>query len=1015
MDGIFGYVNGNFEVSLADSTMMWIVHYAMNKAQEKMKAKTGVIERLNEISKFYELAVMQLEGCLSIVHAETESSFLESNHEEVLNDLRDIKDRLQWRLKESQLAIVEKDKELTQRLETELQLRHALELKERQLVSLGVRNGIEANSLSVGDDQTIRNDLAGGDGDGGDNGNDDFYELSTSLDQQKLEPQHDMLSELEHNGIGGKKIDEMGSDIDILKQTMDVAFEKMQSALALREMGSKEREWKLKIEKDVMSILIGSFMREFQESIEEEMKRDENQVLNVWKRHWPRLMNEFTSLQHELAIFHETYPEESDCSSLSSPIKPSSPSKPSSPEASHDMANKFSQKMEEIEKPLAEEESEDGSKYVAKLIKSHESIIRRKSEELNLGKHGILQERKASYTRRRKELNRVRERIHIVTEKLDNFIYRNARLGESLFNQRAIHDMEPFRGRKLSKVADIHNSKDVESPRSAENKVNGVCDYGNKKQEELIRMSYIEKEDNTMQNLISDMCGSIDDQLEEFNCKFCNFDLEKQIQEHVYKYYLREVINEWNDNIEKQTIESKIRDDINLIALSEAVMGINANQEFSLIQRQGGEAKGCCLQCLTYGNQVDKIYTTINEDVCMLIFRETVDEFNNVMVGCKADSGIREHIHQIVFGETLKNFVKMTSFASKKRENDIQNNFLDKLHFITIENFLKEDIRMVVFKAMLKEWELELDNYYMENYIREMINQVVMVETLNDAFLLTIEVKSLVQNNTIEDNCSTSTMMLNQGWKIEGEENLTIILLEALLSCFEAEENLMLSAKSEIKEQCRELDLGSERGDLHEHEIFEELITGEEQTFTSLTSKVENVLQQLGIGKVLLRELGTSLGHSLRISESFHNQISTNEEGQLRLSSSAFMPLLNLLLRFAEFGAMICQKFEMMTERMEKMKCCLDPVIELVNCLRSKKLLYQKAFFKRCQSLQKSEAEVDLLGDQVDTLLTLLEKIYVTLHQHAPALQQYFEVYNILKLIKGELISGAVEAESVVM
>lgn len=106
---------------------------------------------------------------------------------------------------------------------------------------------------------------------------------------------------------------------------------------------------------------------------------------------------------------------------------------------------------------------------------------------------------------------------------------------------------------------------------------------------------------------------------------------------------------------------------------------------------------------------------------------------------------------------------------------------------------------MVVFKAMVKEWKLELDNYYMENYIRENINQVVMVWTLNDAFLL-----------TIEDSCSTSTMMLNQVRKVHGEENLKILLLESLLGCFEAEESLMPSAKCEIKEQCRELDLGSE-------------------------------------------------------------------------------------------------------------------------------------------------------------------------------------------------------------
>ena len=61
---------------------------------------------------------------------------------------------------------------------------------------------------------------------------------------------------------------------------------------------------------------------------------------------------------------------------------------------------------------------------------------------------------------------------------------------------------------------------------------------------------------------------------------------------------------------------------------------------------------------------------------------------------------------------------------------------------------------MVVFKAMVKEWKLELDNYYMENYIRENINQVFLAETLNDAFLLFMEAKSMVQDNTIEDSCS---------------------------------------------------------------------------------------------------------------------------------------------------------------------------------------------------------------------------------------------------------------------
>lgn len=137
-------MDGRFEVTLTDSTMMWIVHCAMNKAQEKMKSKKGVIERLNEISRFYELAVMQLEGCLAFVQKETDRSnnsspFYDSKHiEQVLSELREIKDRLEGRLRESEIAISNKDREFTERLENEMMLRKALEMKEGEIVSLGV-------------------------------------------------------------------------------------------------------------------------------------------------------------------------------------------------------------------------------------------------------------------------------------------------------------------------------------------------------------------------------------------------------------------------------------------------------------------------------------------------------------------------------------------------------------------------------------------------------------------------------------------------------------------------------------------------------------------------------------------------------------------------------------------------------------------------------------------------------------------------------------------------------------
>ncbi|WJX66741.1 non-specific serine/threonine protein kinase [Trifolium repens] len=899
MDDIFGYMDGRFEVSLADSTMMSIVHKAMNKAQEKMNTKTGVLERLNEISKFYELAVMQLEGCLTIVHAETESSFLESNHEKLLDDLKEIKDRLQGRLEESESIILEKDRELSQRLKK---------------------------------NQTTCHNKVKSDG--------DLCDLRSSMDQQmlnikqRLEPQQDIVENVvtqPQNIVNDtKKIEEMGSDIDVLKQTMDLAFGKMQSALFSCEMRPKEREWKLKIEKDMISILITSFMREFQEKIEVEARRNEHHVHKCWQEHWSQLMNEVTSVKNELVTMLDTFPEDYDSSALSSPTKSLAE------EGTHEAFNRFLQKAEEIE-----EENESRS-LVAKMIKNHESIIRQKNEELNRIKH----RKKAASSRKRKELSIIQEKVLILTERVDNLIKMNEKQSESLFNQKAIHDKETLPRKKLS-------SQEYE------------------------------------------------------------IDLEKQIQENVHTCYFKEKMNELNESIERNKIKRKIREETNFLVSFEEIKDMNSKQEFGLSKEP----------------LEDEIEGTIKEDICMLVFRKTIEEFNKIMNEWneniernKIKRKIREDTNFLVFFQAIKDINSNKKFVLDEEYLEClkSHNQEDE-----IEGKIKEDICILVFKKTFEEFNkmmkiCKVDNIIVDNIIREQIDQIVLEETLQYFVKISNSTSSDHRKNIniVQDNLST--MILNQVQKVQGQENLTIILLESLLSCFEAEENLMLSAQSEIKEHSKQLDLGSERGDLHEHEIFEDLLTGEEETFSSLTSKVENVLQQLGISKALLKGLGTSLGHSLRDSESFPHQMFANEQEQLGLSSLEcptfveFEAMIYQKFTFVEFEAMVYQKLEMLTMRLEKMKCCVDSIIKMVDCLRRKELLYQKAFIRRCQNLQNAEAEVDLLGDQVDALLTLLEKIYVTLHKHAPALQQHFEVLNILELIKTELISGAVQAATVV-
>jgi len=579
------------------------------------------------------------------------------------------------------------------------------------------------------------------------------------------------------------------------------------------------------------------------------------------------MMNEVTSLKNELVTMHEVFPEESDSSALSSPTKSSSE------ERTHETFHRSPQEAEyrdhkEVE--LQEEEENENGSLVAKMIKNHESIIQQKNEELNRIKNRILQEKKASLSKKRKELSIMKENIQIAIEKLDNLIKRNEKQGECLFNQKVIHDKETLPRKKLStQEYDIY--------------------------------------------------------------------LGKLIQEQVHECYLKEMMNELNESSERNEIKRKIREDINFIVFLETIKDISSNQEFILAKEP-------------FENEIQGI---IEEDICMLVIRRSNEEINKLMENFKFDYTIREKLDHIVLEERAKlssqeyeiNLEKLVQEHVQKcylkemmnelnesiKGNKIERKIREDTNFLVffetikdmnsnqdvvvakeplgdeIEGTIQEDICMLVFKKTIEEFNKMMTSCKVDNIIKEQIDQIVFEETLS-YFVNTSSIDSIYHRKNINIRDNFSTMILNQVQKVQGQENLTIILLESLLSCFEAEENLMLSAHSEIKEHSKQLDLGSERGDLHEHEIFEDLLTGEEQTFSSLTSKVENVLQQLGISKALLKELGTSLGHSIRDSESFHHQMFAHEQEQLKLSSFD-SPL------FEEFEAMVYQKLEMFTLR----------------------------------------------------------------------------------------------------
>ncbi|XP_073033411.1 WPP domain-associated protein isoform X1 [Primulina eburnea] len=427
MDDIFGQINCK---SSADSIVMKILRTAMDKAHEKVQSKDGPIEFLHERSTFYELAAILVEGGLNIVQEEMD--ILEGSCDKILSDLIEIRHWLQGRIQDMKRLIVEKDKELIQRSANESKLRQALELKERELV----------NMYEKLEPERFKNGTAEG----------DISELKSSVDQQmwsikqKLEDEEKCLTSetkkrtsnisspdlsfdflyneisknsgsVEESSSGIDRfskiklksglarpnqnilIRRMSSDIDLLKETLDLAFGKMQSA----EVLPLEKQWRWGIEKDVESILVKGFIRDIR--VHAEMEKQVGFLKDKC----------FDSLNRIQTFHHDDLHE-----------KP-----PNMQENSEFFAVLVRANSEPLPDNMSEDKLEVDTKfnrynYVGKMVKNHESIIRKQNLEWNWLRKEVLEGKgSASLTGKHEENNGLEKGIPDAFKNVDSLFQRN--------------------------------------------------------------------------------------------------------------------------------------------------------------------------------------------------------------------------------------------------------------------------------------------------------------------------------------------------------------------------------------------------------------------------------------------------------------------------------------------------------------------------------------------------------------------------------------------------------------
>ncbi|KAF8041693.1 hypothetical protein BT93_A0330 [Corymbia citriodora subsp. variegata] len=110
-----------------------------------------------------------------------------------------------------------------------------------------------------------------------------------------------------------------------------------------------------------------------------------------------------------------------------------------------------------------------------------------------------------------------------------------------------------------------------------------------------------------------------------------------------------------------------------------------------------------------------------------------------------------------------------------------------------------------------------------------------------------------------------------------------------------------------------------------------------------------------------------------------------------------------LLKKVADFEQSISENIQGKNMRLDAVGSELSSLRKKAVALRRMGSIYQQRLERRCSDLQKAEAEVDLLGDQVDRFSNLLGKVYIGLDHYSPILRHYPGIMEVLTLVRREL------------
>ncbi|XP_045802161.1 WPP domain-associated protein [Trifolium pratense] len=330
-----------------------------------------------------------------------------------------------------------------------------------------------------------------------------------------------------------------------------------------------------------------------------------------------------------------------------------------------------------------------------------------------------------------------------------------------------------------------------------------------------------------------------------------------------------------------------------------------------------------------------------------------------------------------------------------------------KCRFVTEGLHLKYGFMQEIYEVMLKDTidsvqaskGLEIEEANIESIMMQGlldINQIIFKEALVDAD------KALKLEAAENNELKYEILMLKS--TVEEKEDLILGATDAL----EQEKRKMESASEKldslraktdhqhkwIVENCKELDVTKGKLDSATKEIEQY-----KEQMHKLHQNLERKMNELGEIDKERRELCAvtkKQQDALKCIEAKERETRKQMESTINLVHK-------LLTMVTDVEASVNEDISRNCLRLENMSSELCLLKNKAGALKTTGLVYKQRFETQSSNLAKAEAEVDLLGDEVETLLRLLERIYIALDHYSPIFQHYPGVIEILELVRREL------------